>query len=142
MCYINAIIGAVPDPFDANKLYRFIGRQIAEARDRVRPEALSQSDLAEQVGLARGSIANIERGRQRPPIETLYRIADALGVEPRQLLPSIEDLRTAEASTPALSTLPEPLQAKIRSLGITDGELIQFLSDAQVRLSKTPRGTP
>jgi len=139
--YTYAIIRIVLEPFDVTKLYRVIGRQIAEARDRFRPETLSQSDLAERVGLARGSIANIERGRQHPPIETLYRIADALGVEPRQLLPSIEDLRTADSATPDISTLPEPLQEKIRTLGITDGELIQYLSDAQDRLSKTPRGT-
>src|SRR5260221_694169 len=48
---------------------------------------VSQSALAEAVGLSRASIANIERGHHRVQIHVLYDIAVALGVEPHELLP-------------------------------------------------------
>lgn len=50
----------------------------------------TQSDLAEKIGLARASIANIEIGRQRVLLSDLFDFADALGVSPRTIFNSLE----------------------------------------------------
>jgi transcriptional regulator with XRE-family HTH domain len=74
------------------ELYRIIGERISYLRSSRQPVPWSQARLAAEVGLARGSIANIEVGRQRPPLDTLWAIAKALEVEPRLLFPSDTEL--------------------------------------------------
>ena len=85
------IITHVPAPEDTWAVYALLGRRIADARVQSRIP-ISQTDLAQRSGLSRGSIANIEAGRQRPPIETIWRIAAVLNVDPRELLPSLEEV--------------------------------------------------
>lgn len=51
---------------------------------------MTQEELGRQVGLTRTSITNIERGRQRVQVHTLYAIAGALRVQPAELLPGTE----------------------------------------------------
>ncbi|MBL0920726.1 MAG: helix-turn-helix transcriptional regulator [Phycisphaerales bacterium] len=51
---------------------------------------LTQAELAERAGLNPASIGSYERGVTKPQIDTLCRIASALGVEPSLLLPSLE----------------------------------------------------
>ena len=65
--------------------------------ERQRREAkLSQTQLAQRCGLARGSIANIESGNQRPTLHTLWSLADALEVDMRSLLPSRDEFLKSE----------------------------------------------
>lgn len=71
---------AAPDP-----LYARLGERVLSAR---RHMGISQQQLAERVGLTRTSITNLERGRQKIQIHTLYAIAEALGVGPETLLPA------------------------------------------------------
>jgi len=52
-------------------------------------KGLTQERLAELVSLTRTSITNIEKGRQKLPINTLYVLANALGAEARDLLPDV-----------------------------------------------------
>lgn len=59
-------------------LYWTIGKKIREMRGAT---GISQEELGKRVDLLRTSIVNIECGRQRLPIATLYDIADALGVQ-------------------------------------------------------------
>lgn len=47
---------------------------------------LSQEKLAELASLSKTSISTIERGESKPTIETLERIAKALGVELKELV--------------------------------------------------------
>jgi transcriptional regulator with XRE-family HTH domain len=54
---------------------------------RARGDRMSQADLARRVGMSRGSIANIEVGRQRIPLHMLIVLARELGVEAASLLP-------------------------------------------------------
>jgi transcriptional regulator with XRE-family HTH domain len=53
---------------------------------------LSQETLASRSSLSRTSITNIEKGRQHVSLDVLYRLADAMGVEPRALLPGRAEL--------------------------------------------------
>jgi transcriptional regulator with XRE-family HTH domain len=70
-------------------LYRQIGSSIKERRKKSEP-LVSQEKLADIVGLSRTSIVNIELGKQHIQIHTLYQIADILGVNALDLLPSSE----------------------------------------------------
>ncbi len=49
---------------------------------------ITQEELARRVGLTRTSITNIERGRQKVLVHTLYAISEALNTSPTALLPS------------------------------------------------------
>jgi DNA-binding XRE family transcriptional regulator len=52
------------------------GRQVRRLRQQA---GLTQATLAERAGLARPNLARVEAGRYRPSLETLERIARALG---------------------------------------------------------------
>ena len=74
---------------------RDIGVNIRRARTR---RHLTQDDLAQTVHTTRQTISNYETGRSRPDVETLRRLADALGVELTELLdgaPSADARRAA-----------------------------------------------
>lgn len=65
-------------------LYRVIGDRIREARELSR---MSQTALAEQLGLSRVSIVNIEKGRQRAPVHVLWQIAELLNTDLTRIIP-------------------------------------------------------
>ena len=65
--------------------YRQFGQLLAEIR---RKKGMSQELLADELGLSRTSITNIEKGRQPIQLHSLYRIARLLEVELKELLPS------------------------------------------------------
>lgn len=52
--------------------------------------AMSQAALGERVGLSRGSVSNIEAGRQHIPLHMLPRFARALGVGPAELIAPVD----------------------------------------------------
>lgn len=79
-------------------LYRAIGAHIAEARQQ---RGVRQSDLATAVGLTRASIANIERGDQRIQVHTLIAAAQALNLDPADLIS-----QALEGGTPLVQPLP------------------------------------
>lgn len=70
-------------------LYEKIGLKIKYSRE---ARKVSQTELGDKVGLTRSSIANIESGRQKVQIDTLYCIAQTLEVEIQDLLPKLVEL--------------------------------------------------
>ena len=54
-------------------------------------KALSQRDLAERSGINRVTIARLETGLQAPHPRTTRRLAEALGVEPADLMGAEDD---------------------------------------------------
>ena len=68
--------------------------------------ALTQADLARATQLSRASITNIEAGSQAPPPYRLALLAAALGVEPADLLPSVQ----------RFSSLPEHVNDAVASV--------------------------
>ncbi len=66
--------------------YRAFGRMLSEAR---RKKRISQEMLADELGLSRTSITNIEKGRQPVQLYSLYVIARLLGTDVKELLPSV-----------------------------------------------------
>lgn len=65
-------------------LYRAIGKLVRGERLKL---GLTQDELAHRVGLTRTSINNIEHGRQKIQVHTLYTLADMLFVPVSTLLP-------------------------------------------------------
>lgn len=72
---------------DHQVFYEEVGRRIRDARKKRKP-ALTQDELGKLVGLTRTSITNLEQGRQKCLLHTLFEIAAALHVEPAALIPS------------------------------------------------------
>lgn len=73
---------------ESERLYELVGRKLERHRHEAK---LSQTQLAQQCGLARGSIANIESGNQRVTLHTLWRLTEVLNIDIRSLLPSKEE---------------------------------------------------
>jgi transcriptional regulator with XRE-family HTH domain len=74
-------------------LYILVGQQIRKVR---KERGLTQEQLATLVSLTRTSITNIEHGRQKLLLHTLYEIANALAIEPHALLPPPNKLLGAQ----------------------------------------------
>lgn len=58
---------------------------------------MRQSDLSERAGISKPQISKIERGVQRPNIETLERLLDALPATLRELDLALDEARGGEA---------------------------------------------
>lgn len=69
--------------------YKTLGARIRELRG----AKLSQEQLATAAKLSRTSIVNIESGRQKLLLHNLFRIAEALGVQPSEVLHPLEPAR-------------------------------------------------
>jgi transcriptional regulator with XRE-family HTH domain len=87
----------MPTRLPDSPLYPLIGERVARARD---VAGLSQVELARAVGVARTSITNLEGGRQRVTLDHLFKIAQALGVELRDLIPSNTEVQKVDDAVP------------------------------------------
>lgn len=65
-----------------------VGQVLQEYRGR---SGLSQEVLSGLAGLDRTHYSKIERGQRMPTIETLFKIAQAIGVCPSDIIKSIEE---------------------------------------------------
>ena len=67
---------------------KITGRIIRELRER---QNLSQEVLSGLAGVARSHLAMIEAGTKNANVDTLWRIADALGLRLSELIRMVED---------------------------------------------------
>ena len=65
------------------EIYETLGRAIRTGREARR---MTQGELADLVEMSRASVTNIELGRQSVLVDQLCRFANALGVQPADLL--------------------------------------------------------
>jgi transcriptional regulator with XRE-family HTH domain len=70
--------------FDREGFDKEVGLLLQAMRKR---RQMTQEELAVQIGIQRGSYANIEAGRQRIPIDIVWRAAVVLGVSISSLVP-------------------------------------------------------
>lgn len=93
--------------------------------------------MAKRSRLTRGSVANIELGRQRAPLETVWRIGEALGIEPRMLLPSMSDFSAVVVAREAID-LPPQVEGYIARLGDAESKVKALIREANVELGESP----
>jgi DNA-binding XRE family transcriptional regulator len=87
-CFAWVIPGSThvcqPPHIDLRGLWRAaLGARIAGRRNDL---GMTQADLASALGVSRGSVANMERGAQDPPLSRVYMLAQALRCEPKDLI--------------------------------------------------------
>ena len=93
----------------AERIYKAFGAQVRERRDALR---MTQLQLSARIGLTRGSVANIEAGRQAVLLHQFLDIAAALQVTPGRLLP-------AGIGTPPIeetSDMPEAVRKAVNTI--------------------------
>lgn len=107
-------------------LYRSLGSRIRSFREQASGAngRMTQGELAAAVGLERTSITNIEKGVQKVPLHTLFRIGKALSVSVGDLLADIEPVRVEQSQPTILPfggkrvVASELLTQAIKELGI------------------------
>ena len=65
-----------------------VGRNFSRLR---REKGLTQEQVAERSGFSQQYLSGLERGRRNPTVVTLYELAQALGVDFRELLEEPSD---------------------------------------------------
>jgi len=88
-------------------IYKEIGAIIRAKRKKL---GLKQENLASELRISRGSLANIETGRQNILVHQLYNYAKALQLKPVDLLPTSvdDDLKVDRTELP----LPDYLKGR------------------------------
>jgi transcriptional regulator with XRE-family HTH domain len=66
---------------------RQFGRNLAEARGWI---GMSQGQLARQIGVQQSQVARLENGERCPTLDRIVALAEAVGVQVRDLLYGIE----------------------------------------------------
>jgi transcriptional regulator with XRE-family HTH domain len=77
----------------ASALQRLFGPHLRSLREL---RGLTQEELAARAGLHVTHISLLEHGKRSARIETLERLGKALGIQPRELLPSIKMPRRSD----------------------------------------------
>ena len=104
------------------RLYKELGQKLREYRE----GRFTQSQIAQQIGLERTSITNIERGAQKVPLHVLYRICAAMKIDISAVLPTIESIKDVNVLTEQVTlgnqtfSLP-PMAAQALSSVVGDG---------------------
>ena len=65
------------------------GKALREAREAI---GLSQESFADAVKMDRTTISLLERGKQSPTLETVWRLCEQLEVMPSKLIARVEEL--------------------------------------------------
>jgi transcriptional regulator with XRE-family HTH domain len=61
----------------------YVGDRLKEIRTR---RLLTQEELAEKAGVSAATVVNVERNNQEPHFRTIRKLAQALDVDPTELL--------------------------------------------------------
>jgi transcriptional regulator with XRE-family HTH domain len=99
-CPLMAGVGA------AEQIYKAFGAQVRKRREVL---GLTQLQLSTRIGLTRGSVANIEAGRQSVLLHQFLAIAAALQQTPEQLLPT-------QTETPPTREQPEMPESVLNAI--------------------------
>jgi len=96
--------------FDRAGFDRDVGLRLQRAR---KERGITQEELAKRLGLPRPSYANIESGRQRIPLDVIWRAAVVLAVSMTSLVPEPLSRRrdAALSNTLAFGTASVPTES-------------------------------
>lgn len=115
----------MPINSEDHALGSMIGRSLRAARQRAE---LTMDALAERSGVSQPHLSQMENGRVSPSINTLYRLANALGISPQQLLPDVagtEQLVIRRDSVPPTPIVDSPTAASARVLVGSPDKMLQ-----------------
>lgn len=100
---------------DFNRLYTEIGKRVRAIRETQTPR-ISQDALARILDLKRTSITNIESGRQKMTVETVYRLCDHFGLAIDEVMPPVADFRIAAERSVVIGGRTTSVGAKTANL--------------------------
>lgn len=101
-------------------LYRVLGERIKARREEL---GLSQKELSEKIlTLGRASISNIEKGRQYPPLSTVYEMCRVLDIDVQRILPTYSEIESKVNSSPET----EEIEKYIGTLNLDEKTLLQI----------------
>jgi transcriptional regulator with XRE-family HTH domain len=117
--------------FDRPGFDKEVGLLLQLARKR---REITQAELAKQIGLPRASYANLESGRQRIPVDILWRAAVVLNVSISSLVPEPMNRRSArDVIFPAVENLSrEQVVAATISTPVTATTLMYGTSTSSI----------
>jgi transcriptional regulator with XRE-family HTH domain len=102
-------------------LYGEARRKLLQARV---TQGLSHVKLAQQLGISRASVVNIEAGRQRAPLHLLWQFSETLATDLSLLIPRREEL----SPTAKEATLNPAMVKQIREATNNDSEAVKALT--------------
>ena len=79
----------LPTVVAAHDLQIIVGERIRDFRKKSR---MTQAKLADEVGISRAAVANIEVGRQRMSVVLLVRLAECFNAQIGDIIPSLREL--------------------------------------------------
>jgi transcriptional regulator with XRE-family HTH domain len=107
-----------------------VGRKLRQARV---TQGLSQERLAQQLGISRASVVNIEAGRQRAPLHLLWQLSETLATDLSLLIPRREELSHAAKE----ATLDPAMVKQIREAANNDSDAVKVLTRFASKLKAT-----
>ena len=113
---------------------------------RLRAErGLSSVALAQRSGVARATLAQLEAGRGNPTLETLYALANTLGVSLADIIappaaPAVEVVRAGEGPRVAGAAVRARLVARLRSVGALEVYELALRAGRRQRSEPHPAG--
>ena len=93
---------------------------------------LSQEDLAEKAGISAYYAGEIERGQASPSLNTIRDIAQALGIQPKELFSFPAEEETTEQ-------VIEEIVKTLKAGNITDIEDLEIIRNMIKRMAKKER---
>jgi DNA-binding XRE family transcriptional regulator len=100
---------------DSDKLYELIGERVRRIRETQTPR-MSQEDLASVLGLKRTSVTNIELGKQKPTLDTLFRLCEHFSLEIDAIVPTVEEVTHSPARSIVVGGKSQEVGLKTASL--------------------------
>ena len=120
--------------------------KLTRLKDVRQRKALTQQQLADRAGVNRVTIARIEGGKDEPFPTTVRKVADALGVEPEELLEPVPDRMANGPATGAANGVATTLsldaritvvgEEDVRRLLRAEPDLLPLVNEAAEQLSR------
>ena len=110
-----------------------VGEALRRLRGRM---GLRIEDIARRAGFTKGFLSKIENGKSSPPIATLMRLADALGVDPSALLQSDSGRNAGDPN--ASVHVPADARQRIHNAGAGPGYLYWALAAGRAHKAMEP----
>lgn len=107
---------------DTEKFYGDLGENIKSFRTK---QGYSQDQLAKFLDLTRSSVVNIEKGRQRPPLHTVYDLAVFFDIDIKNLLPSKDKKQLIDLKKSVKESI-HTIEKKFKDVPIDEEKLTLF----------------